>query len=91
MYVNCCNFFLFNFFCSPFPFTADQVRIVLYRECDLRGTKLLFDSDAFTKINTTPSLQKVNGAGPKKVEESVYGHVYEICNGVSYKVSGVFI
>lgn len=27
-----------------FPFSNEQVRILLFRECDIRGKKLLFDS-----------------------------------------------
>lgn len=35
---------------GQFPFTTDQVRVVLFRECDIRGRKLLFDSSAVEKI-----------------------------------------
>lgn len=40
---------------GQFPFTADQVRVVLFRECDIRGRKLLFDSSAVEKISEAPS------------------------------------
>ncbi|XP_052862628.1 uncharacterized protein LOC128269259 [Anopheles cruzii] len=35
---------------GQFPFSADQVRILLFKECDLRGRKLLFDSSAVEKV-----------------------------------------
>ncbi|XP_050309624.1 folliculin-interacting protein 2 isoform X1 [Anthonomus grandis grandis] len=35
---------------SSCPFGTDQVRLMLFRECDFRGRKLLFDSDATQKI-----------------------------------------
>lgn len=46
------NYFSF-FFCSPFPFSNDQVRVLLYRECDWRGKRLLFDSSAIECINNS--------------------------------------
>ncbi|XP_029735520.2 folliculin-interacting protein 2 [Aedes albopictus] len=39
---------------GQFPFAADQVRVVLFRECDIRGRKLLFDSSAVEKISEGP-------------------------------------
>ncbi|KFB44513.1 AGAP005886-PA-like protein [Anopheles sinensis] len=37
---------------SQFPFNADQVRILVFKECDLRGRKLLFDSSALEKVSS---------------------------------------
>lgn len=37
---------------SPFSFNKDQVRVLLFRECDWRGRRLLFDSSAIEKSNT---------------------------------------
>ena len=42
------------FHCSQFPFSKDQVRILLFRECDWRGRRLLFDSSAIEPVTTTP-------------------------------------
>lgn len=39
---------------SQFPFSKDQVRILLFRECDWRGRRLLFDSSAIEPVTTTP-------------------------------------
>lgn len=39
---------------GQFPFAADKVRVVLFRECDIRGRKLLFDSSAVEKITDGP-------------------------------------
>lgn len=41
--------------CRQFPFAADKVRVVLFRECDIRGRKLLFDSSAVEKIPDGPA------------------------------------
>ncbi|XP_058126474.1 uncharacterized protein LOC131294989 [Anopheles ziemanni] len=37
---------------GQFPFSADQVRILVFKECDLRGRKLLFDSSALEKVSS---------------------------------------
>lgn len=39
--------------CRQFPFTNEQVRILLYRECDWRGRRLLFDSTAVQQVHAT--------------------------------------
>uniref|UniRef100_A0A1Q3EZQ1 UDENN FNIP1/2-type domain-containing protein n=1 Tax=Culex tarsalis TaxID=7177 RepID=A0A1Q3EZQ1_CULTA len=40
---------------GQFPFTTDQIRVILFRECDIRGRKLLFDSSAVERIPDGPS------------------------------------
>lgn len=60
------HFHLFHshiFFSCIFPFSSEQVRVVLFRECDWTGRRLLFDSSAVQKVclathneTTTPSL-----------------------------------
>ncbi|XP_073837106.1 uncharacterized protein isoform X2 [Musca autumnalis] len=35
---------------NQFPFDGSQIRILLYRECDTRGRRLLFDSNALEKV-----------------------------------------
>ncbi|XP_061398909.1 uncharacterized protein LOC133334611 [Musca vetustissima] len=35
---------------NHFPFDGSQVRILVYRECDTRGRRLLFDSNALEKV-----------------------------------------
>ncbi|XP_054734208.1 folliculin-interacting protein 1 isoform X1 [Anastrepha obliqua] len=42
---------------SQFPFDGRQVRVLLYRECDKTGRKLLFDSNALQKV----PLKETNG------------------------------
>ncbi|XP_039963072.1 folliculin-interacting protein 1 isoform X1 [Bactrocera tryoni] len=42
---------------SQFPFDGRQVRVLLYRECDKTGRKLLFDSNALQKV----TLKETNG------------------------------
>lgn len=45
---------LYNF-STDIPFSADQVRVLLFRECDFQGRKLLFDSSAIQKTDTQPA------------------------------------
>lgn len=40
---------------GQFPFATDQIRVILFRECDIRGRKLLFDSSAVERIPDGPS------------------------------------
>lgn len=52
-------------------FTTKQIRLVLFRECDFRGRKLLFDSEVTEKI----PMEKAQ-ADQKFVEVSNnYGYV----------------
>uniref|UniRef100_A0A182ML28 UDENN FNIP1/2-type domain-containing protein n=1 Tax=Anopheles culicifacies TaxID=139723 RepID=A0A182ML28_9DIPT len=39
-------------FMGQFPFSADQVRILVFKECDIRGRKLLFDSSTVEKVSS---------------------------------------
>ena len=48
------KFPLLFFLYSQFPFSKDQVRILLFRECDWRGRRLLFDSSAIEPVTATP-------------------------------------
>uniref|UniRef100_A0A1A9Z8V7 UDENN FNIP1/2-type domain-containing protein n=1 Tax=Glossina pallidipes TaxID=7398 RepID=A0A1A9Z8V7_GLOPL len=47
---------------TQFPFDTSQVRVLVYRECDSRGRRLLFDSRALEKIYSTEEnvLRKTN-------------------------------
>ncbi|XP_052893669.1 uncharacterized protein LOC128301308 [Anopheles moucheti] len=37
---------------GQFPFSADQVRILVFKECDIRGRQLLFDSRTVEKVSS---------------------------------------
>ncbi|XP_053674840.1 uncharacterized protein LOC128725143 [Anopheles nili] len=37
---------------GQFPFNADQVRILVFKECDILGRKLLFDSNTLEKVSS---------------------------------------
>ncbi|XP_044751873.1 folliculin-interacting protein 2 [Coccinella septempunctata] len=64
-----------------FGFTKEQVRVVLFRECDFRGRKLLFDSTAVKKIQINSSL----GTGDSSSDEKdQFGSFAEISNGFGY-------
>ncbi|EFA03529.1 folliculin-interacting protein 1 [Tribolium castaneum] len=62
-----------------FAFSKDQVRVVLFRECDFRGRKLLFDSSSVKKvpINVTKTGEAIKSENEKYSEISDgYGYVY---------------
>lgn len=44
------NTLIYSSIFSQFPFDGSQVRILVYRECDTRGRRLLFDSNALEKV-----------------------------------------
>jgi hypothetical protein len=60
---------------------------MLFRECDWRGRRLLFDSSALELLTSTQQTQhialNVNKPSPLKPDKS---HV-EYCDGKPYKVS----
>ncbi|KAM7359085.1 uncharacterized protein ACRADG_003814 isoform 2-T4 [Cochliomyia hominivorax] len=58
---------------SQFPFDGSQVRILVYRECDSRGRRLLFDSKALEKVY----LKENNGnitAGHNTANATITNH-----------------
>jgi hypothetical protein len=63
-----------------FAFSKDQVRVVLFRECDFRGRRLLFDSNSVTKIpvSFTKSGEIIKAPEDDKFSEisNRYGYVY---------------
>lgn len=66
-----------------FGFTKEQVRVVLFRECDFRGRKLLFDSTAIKKLQINHSMEAGDSTSYKK--ES-FGSFAEVSNGFGYMV-----
>ncbi|KAF5299961.1 hypothetical protein FQA39_LY11334 [Lamprigera yunnana] len=59
-----------------FIITKDQVRILLFRECDFRGRKLLFDSDSVQKVLLTNSPE-ISPASQEKYVEISNGYGYQ--------------
>ncbi|XP_065361653.1 uncharacterized protein LOC135955247 isoform X2 [Calliphora vicina] len=57
---------------NQFPFDGSQVRILVYRECDSRGRRLLFDSNALEKVY----LKEENGniSSKHNVKSTTGGH-----------------
>lgn len=84
-----------KFFSSQFPFNKEQVRILLFRECDWRGRRLLFDSSAIEPVTTTSipnnsqqTQQGQNSCGtPLKPCAPPKNSNIEYCDGKQYKVS----
>lgn len=61
--------------------TPEQVRLLLFKECDWRGRKLLFDSATIEKV----PVSKNDKASVKQPVQVPY--VVEVSNGYSYLVS----
>lgn len=62
------------------------MRVVLFRECDFRGRKLLFDSHAIQKVplgSQTSSQQETNVPEQTEKEKKTYA---EVSNGYGYMV-----
>lgn len=71
---------------SIFPFSGEQVRILLYRECDWTGRRLLFDSSAVQKVSISngKSSNSQNGSSNDATQSrsfigtsNGYGYTYE--------------
>lgn len=73
-----------HFHSSIFPFSNNQVRIVLYRECDMKGRRLLFDSSAIQKVHleATPIKDDKNGPNPNG---KCHKNYIEVSNGYGYR------
>lgn len=84
---------------SQFPFDTSQVRVLVYRECDSRGRRLLFDSRALEKIYSTEEnvVRKTNAfkmtdQKPKRWSGAgTCGNFVEICKEYGYRVYKCFI
>lgn len=74
------------FHCSVFPFCGSQVRVLLFRECEWTGRRILFDSNTITKISVNKENNKTNTT--KNVtdenEKSHYNNLIDIVNGYAY-------
>lgn len=65
---------------SKYTIERDEVRVLLFRECDWRGRKLLFDSSCVQKVAVNNFHS--NGVRPRRDSKE---HVFEINNGFGYK------
>jgi len=96
-------FSLSFFFFSQFPFDATQVRVLLYREDDSHGRRLLFDSHALQKV-TLKEFSAATGSGKflknekytslqnGKIQAKAHSNnnssnLIEVCPEYGYKVS----
>lgn len=70
---NVFRFSIKTFSFRQFPFSREQVRILLYQETESNGRKLLFDSNA---------IQKVNISAESTPADKSY---IEISDGIGYK------
>lgn len=59
------TFSLFLPLCSQFPFDGSQVRVLLYKEDESHGRRLLFDSHALQKVMLKDSSQCSSRSGGK--------------------------
>lgn len=77
-----------------FPFSREQVRVLLFRECDWTGRRLLFDSNAVQKVsipskNETSTQantenENVLGASRQSNDVNISKTLIDICNGYGY-------
>jgi hypothetical protein len=75
---------------KPFNFSKEQVRVLLFRECDWRGRKLLFDSKAVHKVplENQPCSKLKFGSRQKSDNKKADTYV-EVTNGFGYQVGSV--
>ncbi|XP_037807172.1 uncharacterized protein LOC119600753 isoform X1 [Lucilia sericata] len=59
---------------SQFPFDGRQVRILVYRECDSRGRRLLFDSNALEKVYLKEDNGNVSHSSRHNVKSTTTTH-----------------
>lgn len=69
------------------------MRLLLYHECDIRGRRLLFDSNGFETISVKKPQRDVSDRDNKKCSKSTKPNnpklpfnVIEICDDIVYKV-----
>lgn len=73
----------FRLFSRKFPFSNKQVRILLFRECDLRGKKLLFDSIGIQNVaQHNPGNAQKNRTSCSSTSSSI-NHI-ELSDGYLY-------
>lgn len=78
-----CQYELFRICCFSdrfFEFCKGQVQVILFRECDFRGRRLLFDSNSIKKI-------PINNQTEESTEEPKTEKYVEVSNGFGYLVS----
>jgi len=76
----------------PFNFSKDQVRILLFRECDWRGRKLLFDSKAVQKVRLeSQPCRKLKFGSCQKLDNNKSDAFVEVTNGFGYQVRSVIL
>lgn len=81
------NFCFLLFSWKPFNFSKEQVRVLLFRECDWRGRKLLFDSNAVQKVSLeNQPCSKLKFGSRQKSENKKTDAFVEVTNGYGYQV-----
>lgn len=74
-------YLIFVHFCSSdrlFSFSKDQVRVVVFRECDFRGRKLLFDSTTVRKTSLPKNDSDHQEQSQDTFTEINSGHGYTV-------------
>lgn len=72
---------------SDFPFSTDQVRVLLFRECET--PRLLFDSDSIQHVDRSVRSSNPPGGPGRKNGVPLNGNIVEISDGIIYKVSKI--
>ncbi|XP_055707723.1 folliculin-interacting protein 1 isoform X2 [Phlebotomus papatasi] len=68
---------------SDFPFSTDQVRVLLFRECET--PRLLFDSDSIQHVDRPVRPSNPPGGTGRKCGVPLNGNIVEISDGIIYK------
>lgn len=87
--------FLFSSW-KPFEFNPEQVRVLLFRECESRRRKVLFDSCSVHKVPVALEKSAPNGkpnsrfgTAQKNETKKTDPEFVEVTNGYGYKVSTI--
>ncbi|KAF4516820.1 hypothetical protein B566_EDAN006214 [Ephemera danica] len=70
---------------KPFEFSPEQVRILLFRECDARRRKILFDSCSVKKIALEKNCSTNSKSHNKNENKNADQEFVEVTNGYGYK------
>lgn len=79
---------LLSFSSSHLDLPKGQIRVVLFRECDRRGRKLLYDSHSVEKLSLGTSFQSAGYLCRQKCDQGVkISDFVEIAGPYAYRVS----
>lgn len=73
---------------SIFPFSKEQVRVLIFRECDWNGRRVLFDSSAVREVSPIPGKETSNPPSmtgkTDQTKRDTAENFIGVCNGIGY-------